>query len=111
MVSVSSLVYGEYDDCVFPVFLTYLLGMPAGIGGWDTGMSWGKEGWRRRSLGSIWDGVKKNRESSAGFQIQRYVPYSFMYLNTWSLPGGFVLGDLEGVTLLEVVCHWVQAYF
>lgn len=38
--------------CLFlwPVLLLGSQGMIAHIGGWDTGISWRKEGWKRRSL-------------------------------------------------------------
>lgn len=35
--------------------------MPVSVEGWDTGMSWGKEGWRI-SLRSIGGGVREERE-------------------------------------------------
>lgn len=33
-------------------------------------------------------------------------PHKLIYLNAWSPGGGTVLDGLEGVAMLEEVCHW-----
>lgn len=45
-------------------------GTSDGIEAWDTGMGWGKKGWKRRSLWSLGDWVKEKREATAGFSYR-----------------------------------------
>lgn len=56
--------------CSSPILLVYSQGIPAAIRGWVTGMTWGKEGWRRRSLWSTEDSIIEEREKTADFQQQ-----------------------------------------
>lgn len=42
----------------WPAKMVCSQGMPAGAGGWDNEMSWGKKSWKRRSLWSPKDRVK-----------------------------------------------------
>ena len=51
--------------------LTVFLACSAGgVGVWDTGMSWGKKGWKGRFLWSLGDWVKEEREASSGFSYR-----------------------------------------
>lgn len=48
-------------SCLFswqPAQLLCLHGLPGGVGGWDTGLNCGNEGWRRRTLWSFGDGAR-----------------------------------------------------
>lgn len=48
-----------------------LQGVLAGVGSWDSGKSLGKEAWRR-SLGSIGDGVQKQKKTTASILLQSW---------------------------------------
>lgn len=59
--------------CLFfwPDQLVCSQGMPAGMGGGVTGMSWGRKAGGRRSSDRLGTGTQE-RESAAGFQLQSW---------------------------------------
>lgn len=64
-------IFGKWDGCVLPVFLACLAGVftgsTAGVGGWDTVMSWGKKGWRRWVFVIHWEWCQRGKGDCSRF--------------------------------------------
>lgn len=53
----------------WPSPLAYSQRMCTGVGGWDTGMNWGKKGWRRQSLQALGDGIREERKTGCTTEL------------------------------------------
>lgn len=53
----------------WPSPLAYSQRMCTGVGGWDTGMNWGRKGWRRQALQSLGDGIREERKTGCTTEL------------------------------------------
>lgn len=75
LISVSFLDFLVYDACVFVSWLPQLKcsqRIVNSVGRWETEMNYGKKCYRKRSLWSLWDGVREEREITLGFLLHSW---------------------------------------